>query len=117
MAGGEGDDVQRGGDGNDRIFANRGVDESFGGEGNDRLWAMARRDVDTSAGPDTNGDTLHGELGNDRFHTRDGEQDVIDCGAGEDVVQADTVDVVTTDCETVKRAEPKPRRDRRESSD
>ena len=33
MSGGTGDDDQHGGGGNDRIFANLGVDESFGGDG------------------------------------------------------------------------------------
>jgi Ca2+-binding RTX toxin-like protein len=109
MSGGKGDDKQFGGAGDDRIFANLGVDETFGGDGNDDLWALARGDVN---GPnDTQGDTLHGQLGNDTFHVRDGEQDVVDCGAGDDTVIADFKDVVTTDCEHVQRAVPSNKED------
>jgi hypothetical protein len=63
---------------------------------------------------DTAGDTLHGGNGNDRFHTRDGEQDNIDCGDGHDRVLADLQDVIVDatptnlngSCEVVIRAEP-----------
>jgi Ca2+-binding RTX toxin-like protein len=114
MSGGKGNDVQQGGDGNDRIFANLGVDTTFGGNGDDDLWALARGDV---TGPnDTNGDTLHGQPGNDTFHVRDGERDVVDCGAGYDTVLADFKDTVTTDCEHVFRAAPKQGDDSKENS-
>jgi Ca2+-binding RTX toxin-like protein len=116
MAGGPADDRQDGGPGNDRIFANRGVDESWGGPGDDVLWAMARKDV--VPGPDgavdTVADTLHGGAGDDRFRTRDGEGDRIDCGDGRDVAVLDTVDVIVDataenaigSCELVHRAAP-----------
>ncbi len=92
MSGGKGDDQQHGGNGNDRIYANLGNDESWGDDGNDDLWALARGDVQ---GPnDLTGDTLHGGNGNDTFHTRDGEQDNIDCGDGVDTVIADFKDVI-----------------------
>jgi Ca2+-binding RTX toxin-like protein len=116
MAGGPGDDRQDGGAGNDRIFANRGADESWGGRGDDVLWAMARKDV--VPGPrgavDTVADTLHGGAGDDRFRTRDGEADRIDCGEGRDVAVLDTVDVIVDataehaigSCELVHRAAP-----------
>lgn len=45
-------------------------------------------------------DTLTGSQGDDRFLVRDGEQDTITCGAGSDVVEGDTVDVVAADCES-----------------
>jgi Ca2+-binding RTX toxin-like protein len=115
MSGGMGDDVQHGGAGNDRIFANLGVDVTFGGAGNDDLWAMAHGDV---TGPDdTQGDTLHGEQGDDTFHVRDGEPDVVDCGAGNDTVIADFKDIVTTDCEHVLRAVPKSKEDSAENKE
>jgi Ca2+-binding RTX toxin-like protein len=114
MSGGSGDDKQYGGERGDRIFANLGNDETFGGDGNDDLWALARGDVTAPNGQDTAGDVLHGEGGDDVFHVRDGEQDVVDCGAGADTVLADRFDVVTSDCETVRRADPRPREDRRE---
>ena len=122
MSGGLGDDTQVGGAGSDTIFANRGADESFGGAGNDRLWALASADA---ALPGV--DTLHGEDGNDTFHTRDNEPDRIDCGNGKDRALLDLVDVIVDataanpngSCETVTRAAPKASEDspenRRES--
>jgi Ca2+-binding RTX toxin-like protein len=117
MAGGTGDDVQHGGPGNDRIFANLGQDTTYGDEGNDDLWALARGDVQPGAGGEVDqvGDTLDGGPGNDRFHTRDGEVDRITCGDGIDVALLDNVDVITDataanpngSCEKVIRKAPK----------
>ena len=113
MSGGTGDDVQHGGGGNDRIYANVGVDESFGDDGNDDLWALARTDVTPGPSGETDqvGDTLHGGAGDDRFHTRDGEVDKIDCGDGNDKAILDNVDVIVDatatnpngSCERVQR--------------
>jgi Ca2+-binding RTX toxin-like protein len=106
LVGGPGNDTQDGGAGNDVVFANLGNDVSHGGAGNDRLFALARGDV---AGPgDTAGDTLYGDDGNDRIFVRDGEQDVVDCGAGVDRVRADFQDIVNTNCEVVRRGVPRP---------
>ena len=91
MVGGWGDDVTNGGDGDDLMFANRGVDVHNGGEGNDRLWALARRD---DFAVDGTGDTLNGGPGNDLFRTRDGQPDKIDCGPGIDTVRADFKDII-----------------------
>ena len=92
MSGGFGDDTQSGGPGDDTIFANRGRDTTSGGPGNDHLWALARADVD---GPnDTLGDTLRGDDGDDVIRTRDGEQDVVNCGAGNDRAILDFKDVI-----------------------
>ncbi|HEY5143519.1 MAG TPA: hypothetical protein VII98_08465, partial [Solirubrobacteraceae bacterium] len=115
--GGKGDDIQYGGPGDDRIYANLGVDTTYGGDGNDDLWALARGDV--TPGPngevDQVGDTLVGGAGDDTFHTRDGEVDRITCGDGNDVALLDTVDVITDatpanpngSCEKVVRKAPK----------
>lgn len=92
LRGGWGADKQYGGEGNDTIFANRGRDESWGGAGNDTLWALARGD--RHGRHDFNGDTLHGEDGDDTFRTRDGEGDVIDCGAGTDTAILDFKDKI-----------------------
>ena len=117
MLGGPGDDQQQGGEGNDVILANIGRDVSDGGPGNDRLYALARVDV---TGPgDLAGDVLRGGIGNDRIFTRDGELDIVSCGAGFDVARldfADRIDGATAaapdgDCERVKRAAPGPRED------
>lgn len=122
ISGGVGDDVSHGNRGPDRIAANRGADESFGGRGNDTLFALARADV---TGPgDVVGDTLHGEGGDDRLHTRDGEADKVDCGPGNDVAQLDVVDVIVDataenpngSCERVVRAAPKPQEDAEENA-
>src|SRR5215211_3624389 len=124
MAGGTGDDTQHGGPGNDRIFANLGADTTFGGDGNDDLWALARGDV--QPGPngetDTEGDALDGGPGDDRFHTRDGEVDLITCGEGNDVSFLDAVDQITDataenangSCERVIRQQPRSRDSRSE---
>jgi Ca2+-binding RTX toxin-like protein len=109
LYGGWGDDKQYGGAGDDTIFANRGRDESWGGAGNDKLWALARGD--RHGKHDFKGDTLHGEDGDDTFRTRDGEGDVIDCGAGIDTAILDfkdrIVDATATNkngsCENVTR--------------
>jgi Ca2+-binding RTX toxin-like protein len=126
MAGGPGGDRQEGGPGNDVIFANRGVDESWGGAGDDVLWAMARRDV--TPGPDGEidivADTLHGGPGDDRFRTRDGEADRIDCGEGRDAAFLDPFDVIVDataqnangSCEVVHRAAAAPHEDGRENA-
>jgi Ca2+-binding RTX toxin-like protein len=125
ISGGRDNDVERGGNGNDRIAANQGVDELFGDAGNDRLWALARVDVDTSAGPDVIADTVHGGAGNDRIHTRDGEADRIDCGDGRDRALLDQQDVIIDatptnangSCEVVTRADPQPNEDRAENGE
>ena len=90
MSGGKGDDTQYGGTRGDVIFANLGADKSFGGNGNDVLWALAKGDVSQPGV-----DALDGGNGNDRFRVRDGEADLITCGAGFDRVRADQFDVIT----------------------
>ena len=75
---------------------------------------LARADV---SGPDdTAGDTVDGGAGDDTIHVRDGEQDVVTCGDGNDKVFADFKDVVDTSCETVIRKAPKSRDDKGENS-
>lgn len=102
MSGGYGNDLQFGNAGDDTIFANRGHDVSYGGDGNDTLWALARGD--RHGRHDLRGDRLYGGNGNDTFRTRDGERDVVNCGAGDDTVIADYKDAVANNCEHVTRA-------------
>ena len=112
-SGGAGNDTTTGGAGNDRIYANAGADVSSGGDGDDDLWAMAR--VDATTDGNTTVDRLDGGNGDDRFHTRDGEADLITCGEGKDRADLDLVDVITDatpenpngSCETVNRREAK----------
>ena len=101
MSGGKDDDTQSGGAGADKIFANRGRDHSDGGDGPDVLWALSRFDV-TAIG-DAEGDELSGGNGRDLFRVRDGEVDLVHCGADRDHVLADQFDVVDNDCEHVDR--------------
>jgi hypothetical protein len=50
-------------------------------------------------------DTIYGLGGNDRIFPGPGKDRVV-CGAGKDFVQADALDVVANDCETVRRLSP-----------
>jgi hypothetical protein len=89
-----------GGPGADRLTSGDPGDELSGGDGNDALDGGAGSDV--LAG-DQGADTLAGGAGTDRIAARDGETDVISCGEGADSVDADTVDSVAADCESVAR--------------
>jgi hypothetical protein len=65
-----------------------------GGPGNDLIY---------SVGEYGGADTVIGGEGNDDIRTRDERSDVVSCGPGTDEVFADHLDVVGTDCETVRR--------------
>jgi hypothetical protein len=82
--GGAGDDVIEGGYGHDVIT---------GGPGRDQI------NADTSASCGIY--QCRDPYGNDTVHARDGEADTIACGVGQDVVEADAIDTVSPDCETV----------------
>ena len=66
-----GDDAVNGGPDLDRLWGGPGDDGLLGGDG---------RDV------------LRGGPGDDRIRTRDGELDIVSCGAGFDVARLDTAD-------------------------
>jgi hypothetical protein len=68
-----GDDALAGGGGNDLVVGGIGVDE------------------------------LSGDAGDDDIRARDGIQDLVRCGTGADKVDADTLDEVDPDCESVVR--------------
>ena len=89
-----------GGPGADRVTSGASADELSGGEGNDALDAGPGNDV--LAG-DQGADTLTAGAGTDRIAARDGEADAVSCGEGSDTVDADTVDRVAADCESVTR--------------
>jgi Ca2+-binding RTX toxin-like protein len=98
-----------GGPGADRLGAGEAGDEIDGGEGNDAVSAGGGDDL-ISGG--TGADELDGGPGADRLVARDGLTDVVRCGDGADVVDADTLDTVALDCENVTRtgtAAPAPR--------
>jgi TolB protein len=48
-------------------------------------------------------DRLLGGFGRDTIRARDGERDIVGCGAGRDDVVADRIDLVGIDCERVRR--------------
>ena len=84
-------DILRGRAGNDRLGGRQGNDRLEGGTGADRLNGGAGKD------------RLLGGPGKDTIESRDGARDVVDCGAGRDLVIADRLDAVARNCETVRR--------------
>lgn len=113
--GGLGDDRIHGNTGNDGIDGGWGNDTLFGDAGNDTLVGGSGNDMlDGGAGSDNlyggqGVDVLRGGPGDDRIFARDGQRDVITCGAGRDVAYADQLDAVAKDCERVLRSRVRPR--------
>ena len=100
LKGTDGPDTLRGGSGADLIFGFRGADLLYGNSGWDRIHAGAGPDVVSG---DSGADVLHaglgqdnifGDSGNDVVYAKDGYQDYIDCGSGNDWVQYDAFDVL-----------------------
>ena len=85
--------------GADTIHGNGGNDRISGGAGADKLYGDAGSDT---INPGAGRDSAYGGAGSDTIQARDGERDVIDCGAGRDTVVADKTDTVKG-CETVKK--------------
>jgi hypothetical protein len=79
-------------DGADSLVGTPGNDEIRGWKGNDR--------IDGGAGQDS----LYGGAGDDQLLANDGSRDTVDCGAGNDRVDADALDAVESDCEQVNRS-------------
>jgi hypothetical protein len=78
--------------GADRLRGTSGPDTLFGRGGNDFIDGRGGRDV------------LSGGVGNDSILSAgDGAPDVVSCGPGRDVVNADLGDAVAPDCEAVSR--------------
>jgi hypothetical protein len=82
------------------LTAGGASDEVTGGDGNDGL---AGGDGDDSMDGGLGSDSLDGGPGADTLISRDGLADVVRCGDGDDIVDADTLDEVSADCETVMR--------------
>jgi len=91
LTGTNGVDVLRGGARRDVLSGRRGADRLSGGGGDDALTGGLGRDV------------LDGGPGDDVLLARDGERDVVRCGAGADRVVADRHDSIARDCEAVRR--------------
>jgi Ca2+-binding RTX toxin-like protein len=110
-----GDDSVRGGAGNDELTGSSGADTLAGESGNDTLYG-GEGDDRVDGGPGL--DSLFGDYsscsaygcssGNDQLFARDGEADALNCGAGADSAQVDTVDTLAKDgfqlCESVDAA-------------
>jgi hypothetical protein len=94
-----------GAEGSDRLTGSPGSDWLTGGPGNDVLVGGAGDDMlsdgDQGTGQPSGSDDLNGGAGQDTISARDGFRDVITCGPGNDIVGADSLDVVAADCETV----------------
>ena len=87
-----------GGPGADRLQGGAAGDEFSGGEGDDVLEGGGG---DDAINGDVGVDTVDGGPGADWLITRDGLTDIVRCGEGVDVVDADTLDDVAADCEQV----------------
>jgi Ca2+-binding RTX toxin-like protein len=113
--GGNGADTIHGASGDDTLTGGADGDHVYGDAGNDTVYGSYGDDV-VDGGPGR--DSVFGDLascssfscpaGNDQLYIRDSEQDLANCGAGADTVQADQVDVFAVDgfqaCESVDRA-------------
>ncbi len=90
-------DVLKGLAGNDVLIAGDGADVLIGGKGNDKLRGGPRRDGFNMR----NGVELAAP-GNDKIYARDGGNDEINCGAGEDIAIVDATEDGVIDCEVVR---------------
>jgi hypothetical protein len=99
LFGGPGRDRMLGGPGNDGLGGRGGADRMSGGKGPDRLNGGGGNDR-LIAGGATN--RLSGGGGNDRLFARNGFEDKVRCGRGNDRVVADADDNVLPDCEQVR---------------
>ena len=99
-------DTLLGGPGNDTLVGGFGQDSLYGGPGDDTLSGGPSKDVLVGG---SGHDHIDGGGGGDLIGAQDGERDWISCGpngygrGGRDVVYADRVDVVASDCEIVHR--------------
>jgi hypothetical protein len=78
-----------GGAGDDTIFGGGGSNEIEGGDGGDVIDGLGGRD------------TIDGGTGNDRVTSRDGVQESVDCGEGNDLAVTDAFDSALN-CETIQ---------------
>ncbi len=105
LTGGAGDDRLSAADGPDKLDGGPGADYLDGGFGHDAIVAGPGRDTIFGDIPGGDCGPVWCKLpyGDDTIDAVDGEVDNVTCGAGQDAVKADTVDVVAPDCEQVTR--------------
>lgn len=101
VRGGSGDDTVDGGPGDDGlglifggVRGDAGVNTVRGGPGDDLIFAAA-----SSLASET--ESIFGQEDDDTIEADDGVKDTIDCGDGNDTVDADATDNVNGNCETV----------------
>ena len=97
LAGGSGNDVLTGALGTNVLSGGAGDDTVDGAQGDD--------DIDGGGGNDelrggTGVDIVRGGAGIDRVWLRDGQSDVVRCGAGADTATLDAIDDPGTECES-----------------
>jgi Ca2+-binding RTX toxin-like protein len=94
--------VASGGPGDDLVDGSPGINVVSGGSGNDSL-----TDGEVRGGVT---DVVSGGPGDDVLfpYNEPAGRDLVDCGAGYDVVYADTADVLDADCEEVRYRKPTP---------
>jgi Ca2+-binding RTX toxin-like protein len=110
MSGFSGGDRMNGNGGSDVIFGDAGDDLIFGGSGNDEMLdGLGSDSMSGSSGDDLmlvglGRDVIFGGAGSDIIYA-DGDRttDRVSCGSGFDRVTADPGDLVSLDCEKVKR--------------
>ena len=102
-------DTIAGTDGTDVIATLRGPDSVDAGAGRDVACGGERHQHISGGGggdlliPGPGRDRISGNAGSDSVSLRDGRRDRVRCGGGRDVVRADRIDEVTSDCERVRR--------------
>lgn len=97
LRGADGADVLKGLAGNDLLVGGRGADVLIGGKGKDKL----------RGGPGRDGFNMRAGVplaapGKDKIHARDGGNDEINCGAGNDIAIVDASEDGIYDCEVVR---------------
>ncbi|HST26644.1 MAG TPA: hypothetical protein VLJ76_11710 [Gaiellaceae bacterium] len=91
----------RGTSGNDRLVGTSSADAIEGGSGNDVILGLGGNDLLTGG---LGRDRIFGGPGNDSIAANgDAARDVVSCGTGVDVVDADLGDSVARDCEVTSR--------------
>ena len=87
-------------DGKDFVMGMGGNDTLNGGNNSDRLNGNWGNDTLVGGG---NSDLLLGRVGNDTLNAVDSQKDTLFCGLGRDRAIADAIDIVASDCETIRR--------------
>ena len=90
-------DLLKGLAGNDLLIAGDGRDVLIGGKGKDKLRGGPRRD-----GFNMRDGVRLAAPGNDKIYARDGGNDEINCGAGNDIAIVDASEDGVYDCEVVR---------------